>query len=71
MARWAGDEGKAPTGLARLGVLYPLEKWIPDKIFNISTTLCIPRVLHLVLFFVAKHKAHVWRDSVSKKLNLI
>lgn len=36
MARWARDEGKAPTGLARLGMLYPLEKWIPDKIINIK-----------------------------------
>ena len=24
VARWAWDEGKAPTGLARLGMLYPL-----------------------------------------------
>lgn len=27
MAHWARDEGEAPTGLARLGLLYPLETW--------------------------------------------
>lgn len=43
MAHWARDEGKAPTGLARLGLLYPLKKRngqiffsIPDKISNIT-----------------------------------
>ena len=36
MAHRAGDEGKAPTGLARLGLLHPLEKWIPDKISNVT-----------------------------------
>lgn len=28
MAHWARDEGEVPTGLAHLGKLHPLEKWI-------------------------------------------
>lgn len=28
MAHWARDEGIAPTGLARLGLLYSLNTWI-------------------------------------------
>lgn len=34
MAHWAWDEGKAPTGLARLGMLYPLEKYVDT--FNVD-----------------------------------
>lgn len=39
MAHWARDEGKAPAGLARLGLLYPLDAWTDkyssDKMSNI------------------------------------
>lgn len=46
MAHWAWDEGKAPTGLARVGVLHPLERefHINNIIMDTIRNLCLQKV---------------------------
>lgn len=60
MARWAWNEGEAPTGLARLGELYPLET-IKKKKYLIYTFF----ILH------TKFESRVPGTSSMYKLSLV